>query len=248
MGSWPGGGGASAATNFVGLVEGHAKKIFSPNELRKTSGELLWQSALSYEDELKHLEGMSVLIESLREAATNRPFAAVYSNAYAHLEPGARYDGDDLFPFSGVSDDVSLASIRRMFSGSGLTLINSLKRVQTVEVNRHLVIAAIALKRYQCVHGNYPKELSDLAPEFLASPPPDPIDAQPLRYRLRPEGGFLLYSIGDNGVDDGGDASPTNKVSTFSIIKGRDWVWPQPATSEDLRAWEEKNSPISHAN
>jgi hypothetical protein len=44
-------------------------------------------------------------------------------------------------------------------------------------------------------------------------------------------------------VDDDGDASPTNNVSTFGMMKGRDWVWPQPATAEDLRAWEEKNSP-----
>ena len=75
----------------------------------------------------------------------------------------------------------------------------------------------------------------------MASPPRDAVDAKPLRYRVRPEGGFLLYSVGENGVDDSGDASPVaNSSKSFNMVRGKDWVWPQPATPEELRAWEEK--------
>jgi hypothetical protein len=234
------GGGTTASTNFTELLEDRAKKAFSPREIRKTSNELLWQSALSYEDELKHLQGVTVLIESLREAATSRPLAEVCSNAFARLSPDTKTDGDEPFPFSG--GDESLAAIRQMFSSTGPSLVRCLNKIQTIEANRALVTTAIALRRYQIGRGNFPPDLAALTPEYLGAPPRDPVDAKPLRYRLRTEGGFLLYSIGENGVDDGGDASAvTNGVpGRFPMIKGRDWVWPQPATPEDIRAWEEK--------
>lgn len=236
------GGGTTASTNFAELLGDHAKKTFSPREIRKNSNELLWQSALSYADELKHLQGVSVLIEGLREAATNRPLAEVCANASERLSPGTKIEGDDLFPFAGGNDDVSLAAIRQMFSGTGPALVKCLNKIQSSEANRALVTTAIALRRYHIAHGNYPPGLAALAPEFLAASPRDPVDAKPLRYRLQPEDGFLLYSVGENGVDDGGDASPAANSSTgrFNMMKGRDWVWPQPATPEDLRAWEEK--------
>lgn len=239
------GGGTAKSTNFSDLLEDHAKKTFSPKELRKTSNELLWQTALSYEDELKHLQGMSVLIEGLHEAATNRPMAEVCSNAFMRISPGANTQSEDLLPFFNGNEDVSLAAIRQMFCGTGASLLACLKKIQSVEVNRALVTTAIALRRYHDAHGNYPPELAALAPEYLAAPPRDPVDGKPLRYRLQPAGGFLLYSIGVNGVDDGGDASPAENISgaRFSLMKGRDWVWPQPATAEDFRVWEEKQLP-----
>lgn len=41
-------------------------------------------------------------------------------------------------------------------------------------------------------------------PDSLASPPADPFDGRPLRYR-KTDRGFVLYSIGPNLKDDGGD-------------------------------------------
>ena len=68
------------------------------------------------------------------------------------------------------------------------------------------------------------------------------MDGKPLRYRTQANGGFLLYSIGLDGVDDGGDASPSAGSTTSSVYgafpashwqKGRDWIWPLPATAEE---------------
>jgi len=93
-----------------------------------------------------------------------------------------------------------------------------------------IVIAAVALKRYELRHGQLPQNLASLTPEFLTDPPRDFMDGQTLRYRVNGEGSFILYSVGDDGRDDGGDSlqevsgKNPQKASPWS---GRDWVWPQ---------------------
>jgi hypothetical protein len=112
-----------------------------------------------------------------------------------------------------------------------------------VEAMCRIVITAIALKRYQLKDGHYPAALSDLTPEFLASAPPDPVDGQQLRYRLMPNGSFLLYSIGLNGKDDGGNASSPGKWGDNRVRwiypSALDWVWPQPATATEIQYFYE---------
>ena len=61
-------------------------------------------------------------------------------------------------------------------------------------------------------------------PLFAANLPHDPIDGQSLRYKLREDGTFLLYSIGWNEVDDGG-AAPPNKSWDVAADRPIDWVW-----------------------
>lgn len=67
------------------------------------------------------------------------------------------------------------------------------------------VQAALAVMRYQRQHGRWPESLDELVGNFLEGVPTDPFDGQPLRYRLREEG-FVIYSVGVDGVDDGGQA------------------------------------------
>ena len=66
-----------------------------------------------------------------------------------------------------------------------------------------LAQVALALKLYKADHGRYPEALDALAPEFLDRVPLDPFTAQPLKY-ARDDGGFFVYSVGLNGVDDDG--------------------------------------------
>ena len=107
------------------------------------------------------------------------------------------------------------------------------------EASRRIDVTAIALKRYQLRHGDYPADLTALVPEFVPSVPRDPVDGQPLRYRRNTDGTFLLYSVGENGKDDGGDPLPGKGVKTsfFNWLNpdALDWVWPQPATPEEVQ-------------
>ena len=107
------------------------------------------------------------------------------------------------------------------------------------ETFRSLTVAAIALKRYELRHGKLAPALTDLVPEFLPSVPLDFMNGQPLRYRLNADGTFRLYSVGEDGRDDEGDPRPAEAGGSFStIFTGRDWVWPVPATSEEIAAAE----------
>ncbi|MGO8763981.1 MAG: hypothetical protein ACLQSR_02465 [Limisphaerales bacterium] len=93
------------------------------------------------------------------------------------------------------------------------------------------------MKRYQLQHGSYPTNLSALVPEFLPDVPRDPVDGQPLRYRANANGTFLLYSIGPNAKDDGGDPIHTSRASPSLFWQNPDaldWVWPQPARPEEV--------------
>jgi hypothetical protein len=65
------------------------------------------------------------------------------------------------------------------------------------------VQVAFALAGYQRENGKYPDRLELLAPKYLAQAPKDSFTGNALIYR--PAGnGYLLYSVGLNGKDDGG--------------------------------------------
>ncbi|GMU23323.1 MAG: hypothetical protein AMXMBFR13_34020 [Phycisphaerae bacterium] len=91
-----------------------------------------------------------------------------------------------------VRDD--FASMRRMYE---LCL--------RCQVNSADTLASLALYRFRHRHGAYPDRLDQLVPDLLPELPADPFSGQPLCYRKTDDGGFLLYSVGENGVDDGGD-------------------------------------------
>lgn len=51
---------------------------------------------------------------------------------------------------------------------------------------------------------------------------------QALKYQLKPDGTFLLYSFGRNGVDDGGNV--VLKTSGAVDQNEGDWGWQYPST------------------
>ena len=81
---------------------------------------------------------------------------------------------------------------------------------------------ACAVERFRKQHGNYPASLNELVPAFLSEVPLDIMDHQPLRYRKNSDDTFILWSIGDNGIDDGG-VFRNPKPKNDEIL---DWVWP----------------------
>jgi hypothetical protein len=64
-------------------------------------------------------------------------------------------------------------------------------------------MTAIAIERYRRKRGAIPDGLKQLVPDFLPEVPTDPYDGKPLRY-VRQDAEYLLYSIGRDRVDDGG--------------------------------------------
>lgn len=102
------------------------------------------------------------------------------------------------------------------------------------DVRRDAAITTIALAHYHADHQRYPQTLAELLPDYLPALPIDPVDGQPLRYLLTPQGP-ILYSLGFDKDDDQGHA-PANPdlaqplVSTYPDgDKDGDWVhFPSP--------------------
>jgi hypothetical protein len=105
---------------------------------------------------------------------------------------------------------------------------NFIKAEQTTAHNQTMVNEAqlaCALERYRLAHGEYPGTLDALVPQFIEKLPRDIIGGAPLIYRPTADGKFLLYSVGWNEKDDGGQQEmPQTKNGTVDFTKG-DWVW-----------------------
>ena len=111
---------------------------------------------------------------------------------------------------------------------------NAVKKFAYAQASVDLARVAIALERYRLAHGEFPESLDALAPQFVEKIPHDVIGGQPLHYRRDPSspgsgaasGQFVLYSIGWNETDDGGEVA-FKKDGSVDISQG-DWVWRYP--------------------
>ncbi|HVU28718.1 MAG TPA: hypothetical protein VHG71_13435 [Verrucomicrobiae bacterium] len=122
-----------------------------------------------------------------------------------------------------------------------------LSRAAETEARRRILIVAIALERYRDKHGSYPKTLAELAPEFLKTIPPDFMDGEPLRYRLMDDGHFILYSVGQDCVDNGGklpayewETKLSGGATRFASPPDADLVWPLPASAAEVASLRQK--------
>jgi hypothetical protein len=108
------------------------------------------------------------------------------------------------------------------------------------QTQRELALAAIALKRYELRFAKLPTGLDFLVPAFLSQAPRDYMSGNELHYRVGAGGALTLYSVGDDGVDDGGDASTAKprKPMYYSIWDGRDAIWPMAATPQEVEEWD----------
>ena len=199
--------------------------------------ETMWRYAWASPDQLRGLQGKQVLLEALRRRETGEGFKtmlAYQDQKLTELGIQQRATNDEGLLFGGEDP-------RYLFTDSVRALERLPHRLLAAEAGRQLLVTAIALKRSQLKHGSYPSDLAALQPDFLAGPPLDPVDGQLLRYKLNPDGTFLLYSIGEDGEDNGGDpTATTNSKTSFPWLKGRDVVWPRAATDAEVLAYRQK--------
>jgi hypothetical protein len=71
-------------------------------------------------------------------------------------------------------------------------------------------IAALAVERYRLAHGRWPGSLEQLVPAYLAEVPADPFVNHQLRIVRKPDG-VVVYSVGLDSKDDGGDVLGTSE-------------------------------------
>ena len=200
--------------------------------------EKMWRSSWSYSAELQMLKSEQAIIESLRTMETNRSqfYKGDYDSMLTQLSSlGLTNAGEGFFSALRIPD------FREYYRNPALA--RAINKTLQIETTKRVVNMAIALKRFQLKNGRLPEAAGDLAPEFMAAVPIDPYDGKPLQYHPNPDGTFLLYSVGEDGIDDGGDVTPAKPSSSgtpnWNWQRGRDWVWPQPATPAEVQDFYE---------
>ena len=186
----------------------------------------MWKSKWSYEEELCGIQMGTAEVEACRRiealghcALTLRELQNQTSNILCSYP---NFESHFMAGYASIEATIHRALV---------------KNAQT-EAAKRLLVIAISLKRYQLQRRRLPEKLDQLVPEFLDKVPIDFMDGKPLRYKLLEAKRFLLYSVGEDGRDDGGDGSPANASEPPRFLNGRDIVWPGPATEEQIRDYE----------
>lgn len=128
--------------------------------------------------------------------------------------------------------EISNASPYNLFSRMLLTDIEkSSTRFVRAQASLDFARVGIALERHRLALGEFPASLDILSPRFLAKLPHDVINGKPLKYRRNADGSFLLYSVGWNETDDGGEVvmEKMEKGGERVDWKLGDWVWASAA-------------------
>lgn len=104
-----------------------------------------------------------------------------------------------------------------------------LKKVSEVDQWILIIRAAVAAERHFLKYRVYPQTWDEMVPEWLPEVPRDVWSGRDLIYSIGPEGRPVIYSVGENEVDDGG---------TPKALKSQgDLVWryflPQGFTVDD---------------
>jgi hypothetical protein len=195
----------------------------------------MWCYWWSYPDEMQMLRGYQISLAAARLAGTNYSFRTAIEDQRRKLE--MIWTNESGKGWETIFDHG--ANVHQMLSSSVTPLTAILERVMMTETAKQMAITANALKRYQLKHGKYPPDLNSLVRDFISRIPRDPVNGQPLHYRRNADGTFLLYSVGENGRDDGGNPAlkPNFKSSDYYWLNSLalDWVWPQPATPEEVQ-------------
>jgi hypothetical protein len=116
-------------------------------------------------------------------------------------------------PRGALSDHAIYESTSRLFREYDYLL--DWEDVWTTEFE--LTKLAFALAAYQADNGTYPEKFADLVPEYVAEVPKDIFNDAELHYQ-RDGDGYLLYSVGPNGRDDGGKATEVRTMADWDDI------------------------------
>jgi hypothetical protein len=138
--------------------------------------------------------------------------------------------------------DMGNIKLKDLFSSGILSVRPVLRKVMAQESARRLVLTALALKRYHLAHGDYPAELASLGASLRPEARTDPMNGKPLVYRRNDDKHFTLYAVGENGVDDGGDGGHA-EGREHGWQKGRDLIWPEAASAQEVAAYMERKFP-----
>jgi hypothetical protein len=98
------------------------------------------------------------------------------------------------------------------------TVLHAISNFASMQARLDEARIACRLERYHLAHLAYPASLDELAPAYGNDLPRDVMTGKPYRYKRQGDT-YLLYSVGWNQKDDGGNGEYFTQDSP-------DWVWP----------------------
>ena len=116
------------------------------------------------------------------------------------------------------SDEGKAPELARYWTGARGTLTI----FQSHQAVLRCMLIAIAAERHRLRHGAWPGSTAELVSAFLPELPLDPFNGQELRYKRLPDG-IVIYSVGADGTDEGGQISPTPTQQSATDIGVRLW-------------------------
>lgn len=148
-------------------------------------------------------------LDGLREAAQMSQAAAATAEAnrpaaQAKLPHRSKFEPSELEAVSHLWSQVMLPSLDREIQEHFRCL-----------TERRAAAIQLAIRLYRIDHrGKYPHELNDLAPQYLPGVPTDPMATGSRHMNYRPDTlPPVIYSVGENGVDEDGTSLPTNAAA-----------------------------------
>jgi len=202
---------APGANTFIGL-----SRPSSGLDLDALFVEPVWRFTYMDEDELNYLRHFQVFIEAVRIGVQDRSL----EKAEAHLQGTPVESTSSLVP----------SEFRHRYSAMLVpNWTKALRVVLQVETEKQMILVVTAIRRHILKTGQPPASLEALVPDYLEAVPIDGMDGRPLRYILRADGTWRLYSVGTDFIDDGGDPSWISDPGEGSMWWGRDAVWPDAA-------------------
>jgi hypothetical protein len=131
----------------------------------------------------------------------------------------------------GEAQDAWEAEINRIGRTPMTLLLPAASKIEARDRSHHAqlrcTVAGLAAERYRLKHKTWPNKLEDVQ-ELVDIKLVDPCVGKPMRMRHVPEG-LVIYSVGVDGIDDGGNIDPRGG----------------PGTDEGIRLWnlDQRRSP-----
>lgn len=85
------------------------------------------------------------------------------------------------------------------------TLVPIIGRYHGRKADLHATAVVIAVRQFEQTQRRPPDVLQDLVPSYLAQVPVDSFSNEPLRFRRKVDGKWIVYSVGPNQIDEGGE-------------------------------------------
>lgn len=219
-------GGFAAEGGRNGLENGlRGERAMTDGLLRLIQrGDIPWQFALDWLDRQDRDDNVNreALLLSLTPGAEKESRAAALRHA-TELIAAARLPETEM-PAAFARLDArakEMPLLARLVSVHGAKIS---RRHLEARAELRCAAAALAAERYRRRHGDWPASLDQLTPDLLEKVPADPFTGRPLMLR-RLDDGLVIYSVGADAQDDGGDVedSPSVKTDTAKDVGFRLW-------------------------